>query len=399
VLIEVALVAVAVLVAALVTLFVCRALPVVACSLPWLITCLTAIATLVFLLAMPYGSGTDELIYQAQALGVQRSWVLTGGPDDSQFAILDPGKTGWPIILGTLYYISGSDNPYLGVAVNAVVSYLALLLSVAAGARLNPGVQWREWYGLFIVANPALWLFGPSLLRESWAWLCVVLVVHGLLWLLQGARAAPGLLTMAAGAALAYWVRAPLAPILVAAALVGWFVAIVWRRFGTKTAVVSLMLAGAGGTMVLVPLLGVLGVSPEALVATRDYLADSASTGFATGSPLTPTGLAQALLHVGLGPLPWELRPSPVWVWVIVNWAFWLTLLALVVQGLRRRRLSQGTVALIVFSLVLLAGLAVGLTNYGIVTRMRATVALAVLPLAFAAMAPSRSTQSLEERA
>jgi hypothetical protein len=395
--------AVGVLVVALVGLVsvgVCRALPAVAGAARWLLVLLCTVVAVVVFLDVPFGSGTDELVYQHQAEGVRLSLVLSGGLDP-YYAVLDPGKTGWPTVLGTLYYVVGSDNPYLGIVVNAAITYLALLLAVAAGARIHPDARWREWFGAVLVVSPPLVMYGPTLLRECWAWLTVALAIHGLIWLV---RRCPwtGTLTVAAAALLAYWIRSPLAPILVAACVAGLVISVVWRHFGTKAAVVAFLCLGLAGRLALTVVLSSVGLSPEQLFVAREYLADVATTGFPPADPFTPVGLVESLVRVGLGPLPWELRPAPVWAWVLVSWAYWILVLVLSWRAVRRTGLDAATVAVLVFAVVLLAGLAVGLTNYGIVVRMRATVIIALLPVAWGMLAPARAvarTPAVEETA
>lgn len=78
-----------------------------------------------------------------------------------------------------------------------------------------------------------------------------------------------------------------------------------------------------------------------------------------------------------------------MWLWVLANWGYWMVVLVLAVLAVRAGA-NAATVALTTFCLVLLAGLALGLTNYGIVVRMRATLMVAVLPLVFGLLrAPS----------
>ena len=370
------------------TRWLCRRQPSLAGVVPWLATLVIALFLAVAFLDRPFGSGTDEVVYHRQAVSVRLSWILTGGLD-ADYLRLDGGKTGWPTILGTLYWVTGSLDPYLGVLVNAVVSYLALLLVAAAGNRVWGERQWRQWVGLVLVASPPVLIFGASLLREAWVWLAVAIAVHALLYLCDR-RWRPGGLTLVLAVAIAFWIRAPLSAIILGAVLGALLAAWVWQRLDISGAVVAMALMAVLGLQALAQVTAAFGYSAEALFATRDYLAVSASTGFAPSDPFTPLGLARALVQVGIGPMPWEYRPSPVWGWVFVNWVYWVVVIGLVLRAMRRAGVTFAAVALVVFACILLAGLAVALTNYGIVVRMRGTVLIALLPLVWGCLQPLR---------
>jgi hypothetical protein len=268
----------------------------------------------------------------------------------------------------------------VGIVINAVVTYLAVLLALAAGARIYRNRMWREWLGILLVASPAFLMYGSSILRECWAWLTVSIAIHGLIWLVRGA-AWTGTLAGILAVGLAFWIRSPLAPILVAATVAGVLTSAVWRRYGTVAAVSGLAALGAAGRLAVIPALAAVGYSPEGLTIARDYLSSSATTAFPPADPFSVVGLAQSLLRVGAGPFLWEFRLAPAWAWVFLNWAYWALVVLLTTKALRRTGLNSANVAVVVFAIVLLAGLAIGLTNYGIVVRMRAAAALALLPV------------------
>lgn len=380
----------AVIVAGLLTSALLRRFDGLRVVVPWLVAVPTACVLVVALLDRPFGSGTDEVVYQRQARSIWTSLILTGRLD-GDYVVVDQGKSGWPTMLGVLYRLTGDDNPYLGIVVNAVVAYVALLLVAAAGCRLWPGRTPGPWAGPVLTLSPTVLVFSASLLRETWVWLAVAVAVHGVISL-TGHRRLVGAAVVMAGALLAYWVRAPMAAIIVGAVAAAVVVAWTWRRFGGLGGLTVFVALGLAGQRALVVALAYLGLTPDALLATRDYLAVSASTGFPPADPFTVPGLLQAVVRVGLGPLPWELRPSFVWVWILANWAFWILVLVLAAKALLRTPVTVGKVALMTFAFVLLVGLAISLTNYGIVVRMRAVVLVAVLPLAWGALTSPRAT-------
>lgn len=367
------------------TRFVLRRLPVLTPVALGIAACLVLGFLVVAFFDNPLGSGTDEVVYQNQAEAVSRSLSLTGDVT-SRYAVLDEGKYGWPAVLGTMYWLSGTLTPYLGVFVNATVTYMALLLVATAGQRLFPTVRPTLLHVALLASAPAVLLFGVSLMREPWAWLAIAIGVNALISALRGHRTQAAAL-LVVSSTVAFWIRTPLAVIIVAgfigAILVGW----VYRRVGTLGAAAALAGCFVVGLQVLVPILAAAGYSPQLLLVARDYLAAISTTGFIARDPFTVVGMAEALVRVGFGPLPWEYRPLPVWGWIMLNHLHWLAVAALAISTWRYRGTDAARVALLAFCVVLLAGIAVGLTNYGIVVRMRASLVIAVLPLAWGALA------------
>ena len=365
-------------------LLVYRRVPALAPVAAGLAVGLLVVFLTVAFLDLPFGSGTDELVYHAQASGVSRSLFLSG-ETTSRYVTLDEGKYGWPTVLGVLYWIGGETSPWVGVFVNANITFSALLLAAAAGQRLYPSTRPGPWHVALALASPTVLFFGVSLLRESWAWLSISVGVHALLFLVRK-RVAAGVAVLAPACVLAFWVRTPLAVIIAAGAIGAVVVVLGYRRWGVKAAALIVVGAFAVGLQVLVPLLAAAGYSPSLLLIARDYLASVSTTGFVARDPFTPVGMVEALVRVGLGPLPWEYAPAAVWAWVLGNQLYWLGLLALAGTALRRHGLDAARLALVVFCTILLAGIAVGLTNYGIVVRMRGSLIVAALPLAWGAL-------------
>lgn len=371
-----------------ITRVVLRRIPLLAPVAAGIAACLVLVFLVIVFLDAPLGSGTDEVVYQTQAEAVSRSLSLTGDVT-SRYAVLDEGKYGWPAVLGTVYWISGTDSPYLGIFINATVTFVALLLVAAAAQRLFPSVRPNLLHVMLAVSAPAVLMFGVSLMREPWAWLAIAVGMHALISAQRGRRAeAVGLLLLSF--TVAFWIRTPLAVILVGAWGGGLFVSWVYRRAGLLGAATALAGCFAVGLQILVPILAAAGYSPQLLLIARDYLASVSTTGFISRDPFTLLGMVEALVRVGLGPLPWEYRPAPVWGWVLLNQVHWLVVAGLAAVAWRRHGSDIARVALLAFCVVLLAGLAIGLTNYGIVVRMRASLIIAVIPLAWGALAPER---------
>jgi len=139
-------------------------------------------------------------------------------------------------------------------------------------------------------------------------------------------------------------------------------------------------------------LISFLSYSPGFVDDNRDYLAE-ATTGFST--PDRPPGTLglivsglETLPRALIGPAPDEIGPQPVWLWVVANTVYWLVLLAAVVvrfPGRADAPTNTGVgVALVLIAAVAIVGMAVTLTNYGIVVRMRGMPTFLLLPLVLA---------------
>jgi hypothetical protein len=221
-------------------------------------------------------------------------------------------------------------------------------------------------------------------MREAISWLGVALLGCGAALMIAG-RA--GGRIMLAGALVSIAIRPNLGLFVTLTAL-GAVVAVrlfIQRRFARLGA---FLVGSALGAYFLGPtIITILEFSPAFVEDNRDYLGE-ATTGFVapetslTGTPrLIVTGLL-TLPRAVLGPLPSEIGAEPVWLWVIVNVLYWFALLALVVIRFRGRP-DVGAVLLLTASIAMV-GIAITLTNYGIVVRMRGMPMFLLLPLVLA---------------
>jgi hypothetical protein len=155
------------------------------------------------------------------------------------------------------------------------------------------------------------------------------------------------------------------------------------------TLALAIVATAMAALYLLQPLLNALGQSAEYLQANRQFISVDATTGFAS-APLGsgPLGLitsaVQMVPRIVLGPFPWEVGFSAVWLWVIANDVIWIV--ALVIMIRRTRLLSERRViaVLIIAGAIVLTGMALTLTNYGIVIRMRGIPYVMILPILIA---------------
>ncbi|MBW4919451.1 hypothetical protein, partial [Klebsiella pneumoniae] len=94
-----------------------------------------------------------------------------------------------------------------------------------------------------------------------------------------------------------------------------------------------------------------------------------------------------------LGPFPWEWRPTPGMLLAVLEGAFWGIALVLSVLYLRRCMSGAATkfqrnasLALMAMTFVMVMVLAVGISNYGMLARLRPIALPMVIPLAVLAL-------------
>jgi hypothetical protein len=321
---------------------------------------------------------SDAVLYDQNASDVAD--FLRG---DGRFPRIDPGHAAWPIALGFVYYVFG-DHQLLGLVLNSGIVGLAVVFVTRAAVEFSGAVS----PGLTVAAillMPVALLYGPSLMREALLWLGVALLGCGAALML--ARRFSGRTILAAGGLVSIAVR-PNLGLFLALAAVGAVIAVrlfARRRCGRLAAFV--VGSALGGYFLGPTIITILRFSPAFVDDNRDYLAHAA-TGFVapdstlTGTPgLVVNGLL-TLPRAVLGPLPSEIGTQPVWLWVIANTLYWFALLALVIVRYRGRP-EVGAVLLLTTSIALV-GIAITLTNYGIVVRMRGMPMFLLMPLVLA---------------
>jgi hypothetical protein len=321
---------------------------------------------------------TDAIVYDRDASAIAD--FLRG---DGRFPKMLPGHAAWPILLGGIYYAFG-DHPLLGLVLNSGIVGVAVVFVSRAAVEFSGAVSARLTVAAILLMPLAL-LYGPSLMREAISWLGIAMLGCGAALTVTRLRAGPVIL--AAGGLVSISIR-PTLGLFVTLAAVGTAVAVrllMRRRFALLAVVV---VGSALGAYFLGPsVITVLEFSPEYVEDNRDDLAlaatgfDVPTTGLTGSIGLTLTGLL-TLPRAVLGPLPSEVGPEPVWLWVIANTLYWFALLVLVIVRYRGRP-EVGAVLLLTTGMALV-GIAITLTNYGIVVRMRGMPMFLMLPLVLA---------------
>ncbi|WP_104199815.1 hypothetical protein [Cryobacterium sp. Y29] len=335
----------------------------------------------------PFFLAPDSPIYDEQALGVAESIR-----EEETEAALTNGKEGWPILLGSVYYIFGRVT-FVGIIINCVATAVSAIY-VTRTAEIIFGSSSRRRMILWYLCTPLLALLGPSLLREALCWLGISLMCFALASVFRGRVSA--LWTGAIGVFIFGAVRTSLAILVLVALILGWLIVVLIKKKKRLTLLLASVMCVTLASTVLRLALNGLGVTEASLQANREYISVEATTGFSSGS-LQPgiggflTTAVQGFPRLLFGPFPWEFEFAPVWIWVGINTIAWLTILYLAIRS--TFQIQEKTISLVLLTAagLLLLAMSVSLTNYGIVVRMRGSTMILLLPLVLGKYAPRRS--------
>jgi hypothetical protein len=328
----------------------------------------------------PFFLGTDGPLYDAQALGIAQK--MSGELDGGGLS-LRQGKVGWPTMLGVVYAAMGRV-PLAGILINcAVVAVSAAITqkaAVVAWGRCST-VRLLAVFGLV----PCFMVLGPSLMREPLCWLGSAMITYAVVHRMRlgTTRWAP----LLAGALLLLWVRTLLGVLVIGGYLLGYLFLRLKNRYGWSLALVGVGLLSSSLLLAAGPALALAGQDFASVAAGRTYLADEVTTGFAqipdySGGALGLVTVAlKTLPPVALGPFPWEIGFSGVWLWVLANSVAWWMVLVAVVQAARRSRRDDVVMLCSIAGLAVLIGMSAMLTNYGIVVRIRSDVLVMLAPV------------------
>ena len=313
----------------------------------------------------------DAAVYEAQALGTR---------------VANAGKEGFSFVLGGIYSAIGRA-PVAGLILNALCMALLVVVVANTARRLGNTQSGRYAAVLAAVLPPFLW-WGAQLLREAPMWIllalaaetAVAIAIDGLSW-----RRAVWLLALCLPM---LTIRAPVAAVVAVSLAVGLLFAGA-PRSGDHVRRAVMIVGAIVLSALLFPRFAALQSLQEedsaSIVNSRNYLA-TANTGFGEAAAPTTYGLVgqlpSTLPLVTLGPLPWQLPSSGLpavadtlsW-WFVLYWA---------VRGFGPlyRRYGRAAWVLVGPAAALIVVLALTLANFGIVIRMRAMVAVLLLPYA-----------------
>jgi hypothetical protein len=301
--------------------------------------------------------------------------------------LINPGPKGYYYIVGALYYVFGAF-PIVPKLVNALVGALTVPLTYDAALSVSrrPEVALRAatWSATF----PSLVLWSSQNIRDVWIVLLIVFICREALRLHERPRVLPALRLTAAllliGQFRAYILFAVTAPILVSFVIRG-------RTHLLRNAFLGMAVAGvviysdrASGQDKRLRFADL-----EALQEMRHYTSIGGSA-YQESVDISTPGRALAFLPKGLAffllaPYPWTIRNVRQLV-TLPEMLFFYALIPSILRGGRDllRSRSPGALMLLLITLGLTLGYALGEANAGAAYRHRAQVLVFLLIFAAA---------------
>lgn len=326
--------------------------------------------------------GPDAELYHSWAFALADHWRL-----ESPAPALPQGKEGFIYLLGGLYW-TGDPNRAAGIVINAGLAAATVPIVWWITRRLFDARAAQRVLPLATLL-PGFVVWPSQLLRDAAVFFLLAVIAASILALTRrvhfGAVIGASLATVTL-----FTFRGPVAMLMAAGSILALVLA--GRGFATR-------LAGGGGAagavLALVLVLGIGGsglrfarsLDLEQLNGIRLDSSRSAATGFAPDADISTADRALYYLPLGLthflvGPWPWEvqgIRQLPA----LIDAAAWWLLLPALCRGLRRCRSARTTTAavLLVPALLLSAGLALGVANFGTTVRQRTQVLVLLVPI------------------
>lgn len=317
----------------------------------------------------------DGLSYDAQAVAIAQHWNGLGPPVE-----LVTGKEAFPTLLAFLYNTFG-HLPELGIIVNCVAA-AALPIVMVLICRALGWYQAERYAAWIVVLWPALFLWGPLLLRESLIMLTLAVALLGTVRARE--RKLDGLLMLLASALLLIGLRGGLGymvAIVLPACLA--LEAVLSRSMRVATRATAIAVLGVGlvvAASVITPAVesaDYFDADRQARVATA---LDTGSTSFSQAGEGFTGGLSN-LPSIMFGPFPWQVT-SPGLLIAGIDAVLWLLVWLFAVRGVLSLRVKAASVYCWLPTLGLLYYMSSAATNFGLIMRMRALGVPFIAPLA-----------------
>lgn len=376
---------------------------------PWPVFLLGATVTplgaLMYLPASRFAINNDGFAYLAWGSAISERWQ--GIPSGGSLDPIWPGKGIWPSIIAGFHFLIGPVQ-FLPLVIS-ILAFIACVVVVQLTSEIISRGTYPSLATILVLSSPSLMLFGPSLLRESFVWLGVSLLVLSLIVILRG-NVWKSLLSASSGALICLAFRPDVGVVFVyvtAILLIGLKVLTshsnIWLRFGLFS-ISTLAIAGSFPFVFrfMQPQVSaerVKAVTTELGEAWRiesAFVAPQGESFVAPQGELGVIGCSESyLLQLGcqalanfprtfLGPFHWELSWNLISAAAAISTLHFLVLVALSILGFfclsRDDKLSSSAVWLLAFaSMIVWASV---LTNYGILIRFRGATEVMLLPSA-----------------
>lgn len=326
---------------------------------------------------------------QSDTLGYfETASALSGHGGEAGDVFLVSGKEGFVRLLSVVFRL-GSPDMGTPIAVNAVLIGLTVVVSMKATTLLLSGTEARTIPAVFAFFPPLL-VWGSQGLREAGVFLGISLMVLAAAHL-QKSFTVGGIAGLALATAFLFVFRGGIAVVVLGGVLVG--LALSRRGFRGSTGPLLIVVPGAALAAYAsqtVPYFNDIQRSyfdAERQAVVRDSLSQ-ANSGFEQ-SLSGPLGLLASMARVVMGPYPWEWLTYPVAVPDVLAW------LVAGVLVLRTFRTARSPFLLLAGpALAIAVAIALGVTNYGMLLRVRAMIVVVLVPLLAHALAGRRSAEA-----
>lgn len=343
-----------------------------------------------------FGTLRPDEPYWHQA-AAEASYILAG--ESAYTSLASDGKRGYAWIAGTLYFVFGRI-PLVLILTNLLLHSLIIVIvmrsaDLLAGFRQTwssdaPG-RWAAWIS---AVAPGIVLWAPQVMRETLSTLCVAVVTLAILKYLATRKFHWFLLALTF-IALLTWVRSSVGLGLAGAVTIA---LVLYAPVRGRTALLIRPFAAAAlGAAVLYSSLQfelLERLSGDQRRADMQYLSTAADSGYGSGelSYAQSTWFVIVTENVPrslVGPFPWEMSQTPAMLLAAADALVWLPVLATAVmlfartpRSVRRVELHGALGALLVVGLVMTFVLASGISNYGMLARLRPTLLPVLIPMA-----------------
>jgi len=356
---------------------------------------LAAVGAVITLGFGPFFLATDGPVYDGQAAS-----FASHLRDETSRSSLTDGKEGWPVLLGVVYFLVGRV-PFVGILISCIAVGVSAVFGAGTARLLWGGFSPRALYAWYF-ATPLIVFLGPSLMREALCWMAISMIVFGFVAATRGTIHAIWVFVIGASVLIA--VRTSLAVLILLAIGVSWLVCSLIAKRKFFMVVLIGVVAAAFASTFLRTILAQLGFSEQSLESNRVYIAVDATTGFSPSALQPGVGgffltAAQAFPKVLLGPFPWEIGLAPAWIWVVANSIVWLVMLTMAIRRCILARDRRWVAVLVVATGLLVFGMSLSLTNYGIIVRMRGAGLMLLLPLVLGGFYRGNRTMPAQEAA
>lgn len=343
-----------------------------------------------------FGLSGDENAYQSEAIGILQNWR-----DGTPFIPIQPWtKLGLSYLLATFYFFT-TPSMYLGVLLlTPFISSLPLIMGQSAYNFFGDS-QARQWVAWSAVLLPQILIWSPWLLREGISFFVLGLGILATSLMHKG-RIVTSSFVFGFSLILMMFIRVQLTWVLLSL-FVASLLFVAWSLRRNRK---QLLIVAASGTLIVAlfaatqlitaPSAGILVASESVIISSeiRETVirsnASSSENLAVTAEPAQESGILSTVRYTAsnlpsslFGPFPWQWK-NLSWVLTGLDGILMLLIVSLSLLPILMRRMPYASISLILWAgaLPVALGNSLTLANYGIAMRVRANIAVLLLPIA-----------------